>query len=701
MTVTCCACGEKILKKDATRVPSTSERREQWIQILGEKFRRNVNKYRCPYICADHFDEGVRKKRNRLPNPVSWNHPPPELHDHWVWMFEEQIEERMETSSESENSEVQRMASKSMTSSTVDDDDEEEEEVDEGAIPEKPAHHKYLFASTDSVVSLLKKCHTCGRDGHLDISFSGFTVTATCECINCERRWKWTNSKLCESNKPNYRNGRLKELHLDIASAILLTGCEFQRVKQFFDVLNMSSFSSRTYNKLKSLYVYPAIEKWYGDMMNWVKDKMMDEVDENGSVNLIGDGSFDSRGNSARFCRYIIMEASLKLAIDFEIVRQKSGDTQHDLEKEGFEKCLHRVKSNFEDFFNRNAVTSFTSDRSKGIANSMREHFPQIDHFFDSWHYFRNIAMDIMKKKKLKKFKPVLDWIRSFLNHLYYSVSESQGNGEMAKERVLSFFYHVTDLHKNFDKGHWFQLTHFTACEHGDIDEFDEQSASFLNSNSKKDVKALNILFDILKKGKRLEDIGRVSPFFATSAIESLNSRAVVYATKDHFFSDAGFRIRTMLTIIDWNERRKDEIEGRRVVIGEKTYYNKTSKMFMKKDVKTPSTYEWRRGIVVMAHALRASMRATVIESEEDDDETGENVRGEEVAMRELEEDDADSIWDNLQIVDDDDDSEDEVDRDIEAIWNAMALVEEDEEEEEDEEVEEDDNRRDEEDEKV
>ncbi|EGT46951.1 hypothetical protein CAEBREN_17509 [Caenorhabditis brenneri] len=544
-----------------------------------------------------------------------------------------------------------------------------------------------------SIVSLLKKCRVCLENADVNTSQSGFNVSITCHCTKCERSWTWHNSEMCEAEDKRDHKGRLRELHLDITGAVFSTGSSYQKIKQFFDVMNCSTFSARTYNKLKEAYLYPAVGIYYNDMLQWVQEMMRNLVNENGSINLVGDGSYDSRGRCACFCRYVVMEATLKLAVDYEVLRQKSGECQRDMELKGFEECLKRVAGNFSSEFHRNVVASFTSDRSKSIATSMQVNFPNINHYYDSWHFFRNIAMDIIKKRNLQKFKPIADWVRSFLNHMYYSVSESEGDGQLAKERLLSFFYHVTDKHKNFDTGKWFKLNNFTECEHEDYEEFDERSASFLNSNSKSDVKALNILFSILKKGKRLDDIKKVSPYYATSCIESLNFRAITYATKDHYFSEDGFKIRTMLTLIDWNERRKDEIEGRRVVIGEKPYYNKTSKRNSTKEVKTPTNYSWRREILNIAHALRVAGRRESFEVGyavdcEDDEDDVEMDDGGSVGARGLsdysEEEDVDSVWDKLALLHEDEyDSGDETEeREIDSIRDQLPFVNDEEEEE-------------------
>ncbi|CAL2028813.1 unnamed protein product [Caenorhabditis brenneri] len=143
-----------------------------------------------------------------------------------------------------------------------------------------------------------------------------------------------------------------------------------------------------------------------------------------------------------------------------------------------------------------------------------------------------------------------------------------------------------------------------------------------------------------------LEDIKKVSPHFATSSVESYNARALRYTSKDLFYSDKGFEIRTMLSVIDWNMKQRDEIEGRREVLNEKSYFNKTSKRKSLKYLKTRADYSWRKEIVRNAHKIR--------EKEDEAASTEEEIEEKSESEEEAETDDPDSLWDLLEPCSDD-----------------------------------------------
>ncbi|ULT92202.1 hypothetical protein L3Y34_009739 [Caenorhabditis briggsae] len=170
-----------------------------------------------------------------------------------------------------------------------------------------------------------------------------------------------------------------------------------KKVKQLFYIIDAPCFTARTYDRIKGNYVYPAVTIWYQNTKEWVWEFMRKAYEEDGALNMVGDGSFDSRGRSALYLRYVLMDSKYHLALDFEIVRQKTGEKRYDMEKEGFEKSFSRLVEEASKYLEPGAVKSFTSDRSKSIATSMRLNFPQIEHNFDSWHYIRNITLDIMK----------------------------------------------------------------------------------------------------------------------------------------------------------------------------------------------------------------------------------------------------------------------------------------------------------------
>ncbi|CAP39543.2 Protein CBG23494 [Caenorhabditis briggsae] len=587
-------------------------------QIPLEKLsEKNCARYRMPYICLSHFEEGKRSK-NKIPRNIPPREVSQEELDHWLWGEEEgrisdDSSEPTEVDSVSEESDFQRPDHEGADPMEIDD-------VDEVEISEKPQQYNLILCEKEKLVKLLQKCWKCEtQKTEMGIVYHGLNMNISVFCVSCQRRWYWSNTKKCEREQSG-SNSKLSRIHILLTSAIITTGNGFQveislqdsykkvymqNVKQLFDVLKSPFFFARTFNRLKEKYVYEAVNIQYKKQANVVKELLCETTDNNGTLNVMGDGSFDTPGHSALYCRYVIMEAVTKLVVEYEIFRHKSGEKKVNIETEACEKAFENLMVTYD-----SAIESLTTDRSQSVASMMANNFPDVTHYFDSWHYIRSLALEI-----LKQFLPLKPWIRRFINHVYWSIQSSGGHDEMAKEKLLSFFMHVADIHKDFQDSGWYDFKIVNSCEHNESDDVNRKRPDFLDTKNPLHVKALNALLAVIEKGDRCEAIGRVSPYFATSAVESFNARA----GKIVFSSQKGFNSRTQLAVLDWNSKQLDELNGKRVVIAEKRFFNKTTKQWSVRKEKTPADYSFRNEIADITVELY--IKATHADELEDEDE--------------------------------------------------------------------------------
>lgn len=132
-------------------------------------------------------------------------------------------------------------------------------------------------------------------------------------------------------------------------------------------------------------------------------------------------------------------------------------------------------------------IEALVTDRHLQIQKFLRETHPNITHYFDVWHvakgtlkkvslikYSYNCVFNLvlnhsvsagLKKKlqslsKKKGFELVAQWQRSIINHLYWSVSSSAGNGVLVKAKWLSICNHLQNNHQNHDNPVYPQCTH-------------------------------------------------------------------------------------------------------------------------------------------------------------------------------------------------------------------------------------------------
>jgi len=111
-------------------------------------------------------------------------------------------------------------------------------------------------------------------------------------------------------------------------------------------------------------------------------------------------------------------------------------------------------------------------------------------------------------------------------------------------------------------------FTTVDRCPHG---ELDENAAPAISVDSA----SIQTLVEILTKTAFLSDLDRVNCASATSAVESLHSLLLRYCPKRKYYAKAGYELKAMLGVLDWNITQRAELEGVRKTVG---YYRSYSK---------------------------------------------------------------------------------------------------------------------------
>jgi hypothetical protein len=125
----------------------------------------------------------------------------------------------------------------------------------------------------------------------------------------------------------------------------------------------------------------------------------------------------------------------------------------------------------------------------------------------------------------MKEFIKLQPWIRSILNHLWYSVENCQGNPLRCQEMFRSIAYHISNEHS------WPNDNHFSlvsTCAHTELTTEKVASTGWLP----KDSEVWRKLFHILNEKRLQNNISRISLNLTTSAIENYHSIRLIYATK-------------------------------------------------------------------------------------------------------------------------------------------------------------------------
>ena len=95
-------------------------------------------------------------------------------------------------------------------------------------------------------------------------------------------------------------------------------------------------------------------------------------------------------------------------------------------------------------------VSTFVSDRHKGIAKWIRESQPDTRHFNDLWHVVKGITKKLIKAGKEKGNEKLLVWVKAIRTHLYWcALSTKQGFGDLIIAKWKSVIRHIANLHTN------------------------------------------------------------------------------------------------------------------------------------------------------------------------------------------------------------------------------------------------------------
>ena len=107
-------------------------------------------------------------------------------------------------------------------------------------------------------------------------------------------------------------------------------------------------------------------------------------------------------------------------------------------------------------------ISTFVSDRHKGIAKWIRLKHPGTKHLYDIWHVIRSCVKKLLKASKKKGHEILKDWTKAVRNHLYWCVQSTKANfHELVIAKWTSLVRHVSNRHDSHGEL-------FPQCAHDD-----------------------------------------------------------------------------------------------------------------------------------------------------------------------------------------------------------------------------------------
>ncbi|XP_046863251.1 uncharacterized protein LOC124456997 [Xenia sp. Carnegie-2017] len=273
-------------------------------------------------------------------------------------------------------------------------DDESDSSDIEGTLN----NEKKFIVFESMLDQLFINCKTCGSLCDIEKSTTGSMVEVRATC-NKNHTHHWTSQPLLH-NKPAG--------NVLIPAAIILTGETFEPMKQFSMAFNLTFVNKYQFYKVQDEIVFPVINSTYEKQQN----NLLQIIKEAKAINLCGDGRSDSPGHNAKYGTYTLMDESSGKILDFSLVHVSEVSSSYAMENEGCQRSLNKL-------INQDVkIRSLTTDRHVQITSELKKKYPSIIHQFDVWHLSKWVTRKL--SKKAQKHEPLLKWVQSVSNHLWW-----------------------------------------------------------------------------------------------------------------------------------------------------------------------------------------------------------------------------------------------------------------------------------------
>ena len=146
-----------------------------------------------------------------------------------------------------------------------------------------------------------------------------------------------------------------------MSAGCLISGNNFDKLSLFCQFLGLGIISNSTYYRMQTLYIIPEVTRYWEQMKAEIWDILSEET-----VILCGDGRNDSPGHSAKYCMYALMEQSLDVMVDVEVVdKRETGGVSTNMEVLGLKRILERMVGNI-------IISEIVTDASAAVIALVR-----------------------------------------------------------------------------------------------------------------------------------------------------------------------------------------------------------------------------------------------------------------------------------------------------------------------------------------
>ena len=398
----------------------------------------------------------------------------------------------------------------------------EEEAVNSDAFT---GNFDFLFVRLDKLKLLLKFCMQCGSPATVTNCHTiGATVFISIECTS-GHKLIWDSL--------NYDHKKIND-HTILSAAILLSGSTYQPFSESMKIAKVQFFEKNTFYRIQSNCLFPAVNNIYQRKAREILQRTICQ----GPVALVGDGRCDSPGFSATYGTYTLMNEKNNEILDYFIAHVRLAGNSQNMEKYG-------LKFLMEYFTVRGLkIDSLTTDQHLQIRKYLREEYPDVCHQYDIWHKSKNIRKKLEKVAKKKAFQDLQPWLKSIINHFWWSCANCKGDVDKLRDMWTSLLSHIRNVHK-FPRN----KSTYKSCAHQKLSKRQKLSKKWLKKSSPAYAALENIILD----EKLMSDLPHLVNFKHSGNIEVYHNVIGKYCPKRLSFSYEGMHARTQLAIMSHN----------------------------------------------------------------------------------------------------------------------------------------------------
>ena len=227
-----------------------------------------------------------------------------------------------------------------------------------------------------SLVILFGKCLTCfDKSVKITRKVHGSLLIIMMTCSN-DHKNIW--SSLPSVNRQFLGN-------ILISSATLFSANTFQRIFDFFHLVGIQCIGKTRFYEFQRPYLAGAVQERYCRENN----SILNQLKEQGSCRLSGDGRCDSPEHNAKYLTYSFMDQITNKIAALTITQVTEAKNSNNMEKVGFIKGLKFLRTNGV------IVDQITTDRHWQIRKYIRENEKDTIHQFDIWHFCKSIKKNL------------------------------------------------------------------------------------------------------------------------------------------------------------------------------------------------------------------------------------------------------------------------------------------------------------------